>query len=517
MVPPNNGGGQIVEVTPGTQYTLTAWGKASGSGWNGVNFKFFDSAWKWAGSEQVAGPFGATYGKKVISAIAPSNATMLQVGFWNSSNANLYLDDMSVVAGSGGSGGSGGASGSGGSGGASGSGGSGGSGTCTQEQPSSGTLSSRTVSASSPVLVPSTFSGLTIRTHTRSGAAVPVPQASFSLTRTLGTHGPGGDGPGTELFFWRNVETSPGVYNFSKADAFVAALPAATKIIVTIYGTPQFYARYPNEPGMWPSWPGSLSPPSAGHMPKVGALVREYLKRSWANRIVAFEIWNEPLFRWDTPPTEYGDAGRMTPEWATANGTARFYSGSASELANIAYEVYQNRAGREVLLGAIEDPLNGANNVLQRILNAPVTVGGSGPAKNFATGVSTHYYDFANDMRKFADGIAKVRTVTSLPVWHTEGGGWDNAVPDNILAMGLIAASNGLKSEIPYVHTGPSDHEQIQHFGVPANDPGLVTRLNQLHSLNGQTICNAGVVSQSGVTKWWVKTSSGIELFAAVN
>ena len=43
MVPPNNGGGQIVEVTPGTQYTLTAWGKASGSGWNGVNFKFFDS------------------------------------------------------------------------------------------------------------------------------------------------------------------------------------------------------------------------------------------------------------------------------------------------------------------------------------------------------------------------------------------------------------------------------------------------------------------------------------------
>ena len=346
---------------------------------------------------------------------------------------------------------------------------------------------------------------------------MPAPQASFSLTRTLGTHGPGGDGPGTELFFWRNVETSPGVYNFSKADAFVAALPAATKIIVTIYGTPQFYARYPNEPGMWPSWPGSLSPPSAGHMPKVGALVREYLKRSWANRIVAFEIWNEPLFRWDTPPTEYGDAGRMTPEWATANGTARFYSGSASELANIAYEVYQNRAGREVLLGAIEDPLNGANNVLQRILNAPVTVGGSGPAKNFATGVSTHYYDFANDMRKFADGIAKVRTVTSLPVWHTEGGGWDNAVPDNILAMGLIAASNGLKSEIPYVHTGPSDHEQIQHFGVPANDPGLVTRLNQLHSLNGQTICNAGVVSQSGVTKWWVKTSSGIELFGAVN
>ena len=207
----------------------------------------------------------------------------------------------------------------------------------------------------------------------------------------------------------------------------------------------------------------------------------------------------------------------MTPDWATTNGVARFYSGSASEMANMIYEVYQNRAGREVLVGAIEDPINGVNNVLKRILDAPVTVGGSGTAKDYATAVSTHYYDFGNDMRLLADGIANIRTVTSLPIWHTEGGGWDNADPDNILAMGLIAASNGLQSEIPYVHTGPTDYEQIQHFGVPANDPDLVTRLSQLHSLNGQTICNAGVVDQSGVETWWVKTGNGIELFGAVN
>jgi hypothetical protein len=375
----------------------------------------------------------------------------------------------------------------------------------------------RTVGPSSPVLVPAAFSGLTIRTHNKDGSPVPPPVASFAVTRTMGAQGPGGDGPGTEVFFWRNIEESADTYNWSKADAFVAALPADTKIVVTIYGTPQFYAKYPTDPGQWPSWPGVGSPPSAAQMPKLGAFVREYLARPWADRIIAFEVWNEPLFNWDTPPTEFGDAGRVTPDWATAKGVARFYSGSASDMANMIYEVYQNRAGREVLVGAIEDPNQGTNNVLKRILDAPVTLGGSGTAKDYATAVSIHYYDFANDMRKLADGIAKVRTVTSLPIWHTEGGGWDNANPDNILAMGLIAASNGLRSAIPYIHTGPADGEQIQHFGVPANDAGLVTRLNQLHSLNGQTICNAGVVDQSGVLKWWVKTSTGIELLGAVH
>jgi len=97
----SNGGGQFVEVTAGTEYTLRAWGKADGSGWTGINFKFFDAAWQWVGTEQVSGPFTATYGVRTISGVAPPGATRLQVGFYNSSDANLYLDDISVVAGAG--------------------------------------------------------------------------------------------------------------------------------------------------------------------------------------------------------------------------------------------------------------------------------------------------------------------------------------------------------------------------------------------------------------------------------
>lgn len=82
---------------------------------------------------------------------------------------------------------------------------------------------------------------------------------------------------------WREIETSPGVYNFSRLDAIVNAAQARNVEVTLVLGmTPDFYGgatRMPTDPGAWTRY--------------VKALVNRY--KFWNGRrgIAAYQVWNE--------------------------------------------------------------------------------------------------------------------------------------------------------------------------------------------------------------------------------
>lgn len=97
--PAYNGGGVNLPATGGTTYTWSAWGKRTGSGWAGLQLRFFDSTWNLIGAAQQSDSFGASYGQQTITSTAPANAANIQVALWNGSTGDAYIDDISLTGG----------------------------------------------------------------------------------------------------------------------------------------------------------------------------------------------------------------------------------------------------------------------------------------------------------------------------------------------------------------------------------------------------------------------------------
>ena len=102
-----------------------------------------------------------------------------------------------------------------------------------------------------------------------------------------------GAGPGSIRLWdagvtWRDIETSPGVYDFGRLDADVRAAHAAGAEVTLVLGvTPAFYAP---TGGDQTSNPTSLVAWDA----YVRALVTRYSSGSWGYRgIAAYQVWNE--------------------------------------------------------------------------------------------------------------------------------------------------------------------------------------------------------------------------------
>ena len=87
---------------------------------------------------------------------------------------------------------------------------------------------------------------------------------------------------------WRDIETSPGVYDFSHLDAIVRAANARNAEVTLVLGqTPDFYATrspagasMPGDTGAWTRY--------------IQALVSHYSPANWGSRgIAAYQVWNE--------------------------------------------------------------------------------------------------------------------------------------------------------------------------------------------------------------------------------
>lgn len=87
---------------------------------------------------------------------------------------------------------------------------------------------------------------------------------------------------------WREIETSRGVFDWSRLDAAVAnARTHGLRPMIVLGQTPRFYARHPREPGFY--GPGATSMPSLRAWKRyVGRVANRYQSD------VDYQVWNEP-------------------------------------------------------------------------------------------------------------------------------------------------------------------------------------------------------------------------------
>ncbi len=381
-----------------------------------------------------------------------------------------------------------------------------------------GAVKTAMVTPASPVNVPKEFMGMHRSIHLpdwrpNGGSAIAAPTFPYGVVRNLRMEVDGKD----ERGFWRNIEVAPGVYDWSSVDQWAQA-NAGHPIIWMIYGTPSFYQKYPGEPSRWPSWSGVGSPPTDdGHE----ALKRfaQAVKARYGSQITAFEVWNEPTLPWTGGATSYND--RWSPEWGRANGQyyPPFFSGSASDLANIAYTLNNAQLGVPIIGAAFVDLWTDGATTVNRFLNAPVTLpGGWGTGKNHIQGLSTHFYDYNFNPETLIDHVDGYRKklreagVPNMPIWGTETGAEDGGVfsqydwraPINVQRWVLIGASKGMQSLSLYGHFGESD--AVKYLGGTTDNPSVIASLTKAYQIGGQTICNAAVLTDGRV---WVNTAQG--------
>ncbi|MGH8892616.1 MAG: GH39 family glycosyl hydrolase [Actinomycetes bacterium] len=100
---------------------------------------------------------------------------------------------------------------------------------------------------------------------------------------------------------WRDVEVSPGVYNFDRLDAIVdAAEENDAEALIVLGQTPPFHAERPEAESFY--GPGASSPPT---MESWTAYVRAVASR-YEGRPVFFQVWNEANIKgfWRGTPAE---------------------------------------------------------------------------------------------------------------------------------------------------------------------------------------------------------------------
>lgn len=382
-----------------------------------------------------------------------------------------------------------------------------------------GAIASTLVTPDHPVAVSKNFMGMHVSLNTPSYhangyAPIPAPTYPYGYTRTLKVEVDGEE----ERGFWLNIEKSPGVYDWRYMDKWMAA-NAGHPVIWLIFGMPSFYAKYPGEPTRWPSYPGSASPPSnEGHE----ALKRyaQAAKARYGSQIAAFEVWNEPTLPWTGSATDYDE--RWSPSWGQANAPYNptpFFSGSASDLANIAFTLNQANLGVPVLGAAFVDAWGTYSHAVTRFLNAPVTLpGGWGTGKNHIQALSVHYYDYSfspADIVQAIDGYReKLRQagVPNLPIWDTETGAeeggrfsaYDYRAPISVQRWTLLGAAKGLESLVLYGHV--SEDAITANLGNPIDNAEVAQSLREAAAIMGRTICNAAVLTDQRV---WVTTADG--------
>lgn len=158
-----------------------------------------------------------------------------------------------------------------------------------------------TILTSTPVVVPSTFLGLTVE-NVGNGNGLSTPPwdlgVNYSIHRILAF--------GT---YWPDIETSDGVFNWAKLDAAVnAAVAAGKQVMWNVAYTPTFHASDVNahrssgqsSTGGWASAPadlaGTMQTYPALNSTKWGRFVRAAVQR-YRGLIRYYVMWNEPNYR----------------------------------------------------------------------------------------------------------------------------------------------------------------------------------------------------------------------------
>jgi hypothetical protein len=115
---------------------------------------------------------------------------------------------------------------------------------------------------------------------------------------------------------WREIETSPGVFNFTRLDEQVAAARAnGARVLLVLGQTPRFHATQPGKRGAY--GPGAASMPHEAAWKKyVTTVVRRYKGRG-----VDYQVWNEANVSgyWQGTPAQMAKLTQWTSRIVNSN------------------------------------------------------------------------------------------------------------------------------------------------------------------------------------------------------
>ena len=196
---------------------------------------------------------------------------------------------------------------------------------------------------------------------------------------------------------WREIETSPGVFDFTRLDAAVnAARSRGSDVLLVLGQTPRFHAKRPGA--------SSFYAPGASSAPKLTAwktYVRKVAAR-YKGRGVDYQVWNEA----NVPGFWSGSPGAM------------------AELTKVTWQVLNNVDPKaQVVAPALATRLSGQRKWL-RTFYAQRT-GGARVAR-WLDVVSLNLYPLTNEgpeasMKLLASSRSMLRALgVSKPIWNTE-------------------------------------------------------------------------------------------------
>lgn len=379
-----------------------------------------------------------------------------------------------------------------------------------------------------PVKVPTNFVGIHATTMAESGGNLPAPNFTYDFIRShdgVTSAVKPADAPWVDAgMMWRALERSPGVYDFDLARKWANAYPGKP-IMWTLFGTPDFYAKYQDSHAQAfrdRGYNGPLLYPGSGHFsspPSDPQRIVDFA-RALANdpvlgpRIFAFELWNEAMLPWEANYSRWNaDWGVRAKNNNWVQQPQPWYSGTADEMATMARMLKQANLGKPLMACGFVDAHGGVAGqyAFDRMLNG--TAAGGGQMKDFLDAVSVHWYDytgenlngFVRDMvnyRSRLDALGK----PNLPMWNTETGDFVGTMsPTQVQRLILVAAATQLQSLVLYRY---ADNDSGHHMGDPvtnqATQQGITAARN---AVSGKTICEAAVLQGGQV---WVHTSDGL-------
>jgi hypothetical protein len=196
---------------------------------------------------------------------------------------------------------------------------------------------------------------------------------------------------------WRDIETSPGVYNFDRLDAIVdTAERYGAEALIVLGQTPPFHAQRPDAESFY--GPGAASPPTPESWT---AYVRAVAER-YAGRQVTYQVWNEP-------------------------NVEGFWQGTPAQMAKL------TKAARDVLDTVSPQPALVAPAFVTRLIGQRAWFGeyyaekvGGAPVADYVDAVSLQLYTDAKGTPESALDLlvaARVRLDehrVEKPIWNTE-------------------------------------------------------------------------------------------------
>ena len=361
----------------------------------------------------------------------------------------------------------------------------------------------------SPITIPLDYLGI----HSDHGVSprVKAPTYPYDAIRSHDVDN-GNDEPATQ---WADIEKRPGIFDWRGPDAWFNTHKDKTRIWV-LFGTPQFYQKYPGEPFPYPTHPGGASPPRDPN--DAAKFVKAVLDR-YPGKVHFLEIWNEPNFGQGTDP-------HLT-RWQPNKDNPAWFSGTASEMAEMARAVKAVLPKDVKLMAgawawqAQADQLNPQNAVL-RFSAAPDGAGGIG--RDHVDVISTHLYTYHNDPNARIEEIRSYERLfdqagypKTMLRYATEAGAWypgvytetTPPVPQKVIEIKrfcMIPAAMGYAGVYLYKHSN------LVSLGDPAKVPEISAAIGEMRNgLRGKTLLRAALLEDDTI---WMSFSDGTQLRA---